>query len=128
MAATYLAGDFNRDGHVNAADILAMEQALTDLPDYESANALTNAQLALVGDINGDGIVNGADLQALLNQLKSGGGSNTSVPEPSAALLAIISLACCTIFVRTRLRLDQTFELMQSAPCNVKHYYCFSAL
>src|SRR5262249_41700906 len=28
VTATYFAGDFNRDGHINAADIFAMEQAL----------------------------------------------------------------------------------------------------
>ncbi len=89
--ATYLAGDFNRDGHVDAADVLPMEQALADLADYEAAKGLTTAQMLLVGDVNGDGVVTGADLQALLNLLKSGGGSNNSVPEPSTLVLAVLA-------------------------------------
>src|SRR5262249_46357827 len=32
----FLAGDFNRDGHVNVADISAMQSALADLSDYQS--------------------------------------------------------------------------------------------
>jgi hypothetical protein len=93
VTATFYAGDFSRDGHVNAADVLAMERALADLPDYQTAKGLTAAQLLLVGDVNGDGKVNNADLQSLLTLLQSGGGSNNSVPEPGSAILAALSLA-----------------------------------
>jgi autotransporter-associated beta strand protein len=87
VAATYLAGDFNRDGHVDSADIPAMLSALVNLSGYESATGLTAPQLTLVGDMNSDGKVNNADLQALLNTLKSGGGSTASVPEPEGMVL-----------------------------------------
>jgi hypothetical protein len=93
VEATYYAGDFNRDGHVDAADVTAMEQALADLPDYEATKGLTDAQLLLIGDINGDGVVNSADVQALLDLLQSGGGSNDPVPEPASWVLAFLALA-----------------------------------
>ena len=82
---------------MDAADILAMQQALANLPGYETAKGLTNAQLLLIGDINGDGVVNNADLQALINLLQSGGGSHSAVPEPTSfALLGmgILAAAC----------------------------------
>jgi len=87
VGETFLLGDFNRDGHVDASDILAMEQALTNLNGYEAAKGLTNAQLLAIGDINNDGVVNTADLQALLDLLNSGGGSSTAVPEPASLVL-----------------------------------------
>jgi hypothetical protein len=84
-------GDFNRDGHVNAADILPMERALADIANYKSVYApgITDSQLAFIEDVNGDGSFNNADLQYLLKALQSGGGSNDSVPEPNANLLAL---------------------------------------
>jgi len=97
---TYLPGDFNRDGHVDASDILAMEQALADLPDYETAKGLSNAQLLDIGDINGDGAVNNSDLQALINKLQSGGGSAESVPEP-AAFIQLVAGGILLIAFRT---------------------------
>ncbi len=32
-----------------------MEQALVNLPGYQTAKSLTNQQLLAIGDINGDG-------------------------------------------------------------------------
>jgi hypothetical protein len=95
VVATFYAGDFNRDGHVNAADILPMEQALTNLSAYKATYApgITDPQLALIEDVNGDGSFNNADLQYLLNTLKSGGGSADSVPEPASWVLAFLALA-----------------------------------
>jgi T5SS/PEP-CTERM-associated repeat protein len=87
----YLPGDFNRDGHVDASDLLAMEQALVNLPAYQSSKSLTTAQLLAIGDVNGDGKVDNSDLQALLNLLKSGGGSNNPVPEPSTLVLGVLA-------------------------------------
>jgi hypothetical protein len=83
IAQPFKLGDFNRDGHVNAADVKAMESALADLPDYEIAKGLTAAQLLSIGDLNNDGKVNNADLQSLLQLLKTGGGSEAVVPEPA---------------------------------------------
>ena len=48
-------GDFNHDGHVNAADIPVMMAALADLNAYKSANSLSNSDLVALGDVNGDG-------------------------------------------------------------------------
>ncbi len=71
-----LAGDVNLDGHVNAADIGAMMQALTDTATYQSTNNLSSADATLVLDANGDGAVTNADLQFLLNRLLSGGSTS----------------------------------------------------
>ncbi len=92
VSSNYLPGDFNRDGHVNAADILAMETALVGLNGYQSAKGLNAAQLLAIGDINGDGVISNADLQMLLGALKAGGGSSDPVPEPAALVIAATSL------------------------------------
>jgi hypothetical protein len=86
-----LPGDFNTDGQVDPADVSAMEKALNDLPSFESANGLTDAQLLAIGDLNHDGKVNNADLQALLNLLQAGGGSTNPIPEPSTFVLAVLA-------------------------------------
>ena len=94
----FLPGDFNRDGHVNAADLPAMVAALTDLNAYKSANSLTSAQLLSIGDIDLSGTVTNADMQALLNLLKSGGGSVAAVPEPASLgllLAGILGVLLC---------------------------------
>jgi fibronectin-binding autotransporter adhesin len=81
-------GDFNFDGHVNAADIAAMMTALTDLKKFKANNTLTDARLLAIGDLDSSGTFDNADLQGLLNLLKSGGGSVAAVPEPATAVLA----------------------------------------
>ena len=85
-------GDFNRDGHVNSADIPAMLAALADLNAYKSAHALSDADLLTIGDVDGDGKVTNADVQSLLTLLKYGGGSTTPVPEPASLTLGLIGL------------------------------------
>jgi arabinogalactan endo-1,4-beta-galactosidase len=80
-------GDFNGDGHFNAADIQAMLSALANLSAYQSARGLTNPDMTFLGDFNGDGVVNNADLQGMINSLLSGGGSTDPVPEPAAGWL-----------------------------------------
>jgi len=97
-----IAGDINRDGHLDAKDVTAMESALTDPTDFATANGITTAQLSLIGDVNGDGKFNSADVQALLSELKSGGGSTSSVPEPSTFVL----LALGALMVRKRKMID----------------------
>jgi len=103
VVTTYLPGDFNRDGHVDAADILPMMVAFTNLSGYKAAHSsLTTAQLLAIEDVNGDGKVNNTDLQALLTLLKSGGGSSNSVPEPSSIVL--LCLGGLAIAFRRRAR------------------------
>jgi Dockerin type I domain len=91
-AITPQRGDLNPDNKLNAADVLAMEQALTNLNGFKTVFGLTDASLLTVADVNNDGSINNADLQALLNQLK-GGGAVVSVPEPSPLSLAAIAAA-----------------------------------
>ena len=93
VIATYYTGDFNRDGHVDASDILAAMKALTNLTGYESQYAVTAATWPLIADMNGDGLVNNADLQALLDTLKNGGGSTDPVPETKSWVLAFLAFA-----------------------------------
>jgi hypothetical protein len=98
-----LPGDFNRDGHVDAADILPMMKALTNLSGYKARYdpSLTDPQLLAIGDLNGDGKVNNADLHAFLDYLKAGNGS-TSVPEPSTLVLAVLAFGLVILFEQFR--------------------------
>ncbi len=107
VVSTFYAGDFNRDGHVNAADILPMEQALTNLSSYKATYApgILDSQLALIEDVNGDGKFTDADLQKLLINLKNGGGSADPVPEPSTFLLAVLAFG--TMWWRFRVNVGQ---------------------
>jgi hypothetical protein len=87
-----LPGDFNRDGHVDTADIPIMLQALADTTSFKTNNDLVDSAFTKLADINNDGVVNNADLQALLDYLKAGGGQTNPVPEPSTFLLAVLVL------------------------------------
>jgi hypothetical protein len=88
-----LPGDFNRDGHVDAADILPAMKALTDPVGYEVQYSVSATDLQIIGDVNGDTQFTNADLQSLLDYLKDGGGSISTVPEPASWILAFIALA-----------------------------------
>jgi hypothetical protein len=100
-----LLGDFNFDGHVNAADISAMEAALANLNNFESSHGLSSAYVNYIGDLNGDGQVNNADLQVLINDLKTGHGSFSETPEPgSVVLLGLGGLALAGWKLRRRRR------------------------
>ncbi|HZZ28117.1 MAG TPA: S8 family serine peptidase [Pirellulales bacterium] len=93
-ALTSGAGDINQDGHVDSADIVAMEKALTNETGYASSIGIATDYLSLLGDVNGDGKFNNLDIQALINFLLAGNGSTNAVPEPtSLMLLAIGALA-----------------------------------
>ena len=87
-----LPGDFNLDGHVNAADIPAMLTALTDVNHYKTMNGLSDSNVLTIGDINHSGAVTNGDVQALLEKFKSGGGSVDPVPEPASIVLIAIAL------------------------------------
>ncbi len=105
VTAAYYAGDFNLDGHVDAADIIAAEKALTNLTGYESQYGVTAGNLNLVADVNGDGNFTNADLQDLLIIIKNGGGSADPVPEPtSLALLSSAFLLGTVVYMRSRPR------------------------
>ena len=54
-AASFAGGDFNRDGHVNVADIPTMLAALTDLNAYKANKGLTDGQLLSIGDVDDRG-------------------------------------------------------------------------
>jgi uncharacterized repeat protein (TIGR03803 family) len=102
-AGFVLPGDFNLDGHVNAADIMLMEQALTNVSGYgQTHGGLMDWQVTSLGDINGDGKFNNADLQKLLDKIKSGGGSVDPVPEPAAIVL--LGLGALAIAIHRRVR------------------------
>ena len=88
-----LVGDFNRDGHVDTRDIAAAELALTNMNQYQSTYGIPSDLVSQLDDVNNDGVINNADVQALLNLLKNGGGSTTSVPEPASWILASLALA-----------------------------------
>jgi GH35 family endo-1,4-beta-xylanase len=103
IVVTPVLGDFNRDGHFTAADIAAMQSALTDLPDYESAQGMNDTYLNSIGDFNHDGIVNSFDLQGMINSLLAGQGNSSTVPEPtSVVLLALGGFAIAASRLRTK--------------------------
>ena len=91
-SSPYLVGDLNRDGHVNAADIATLEQALTNLSGYLSSHStLTAGDVAYIGDLNGDGSFDNADLQGMIDYLIQGHGSTAAVPEPATWVLLLMA-------------------------------------
>jgi hypothetical protein len=94
----YIKGDINRDGHVNIADVSALEAALADVSKYQSDSMLTNSQLLAIADLTSDDLVTNADIQGLINYLANnasalpapGGGELTAVPEPASLVLLAI--------------------------------------
>ncbi|HTQ40128.1 MAG TPA: dockerin type I domain-containing protein [Pirellulales bacterium] len=93
-----LPGDFSRDHHVDASDVLAMEAALANPAAFQAANSsLSPADLLAIEDVNGDGKFTNADLQTLENDLHSGGGSIDIVPEPGS--LELLALAAVTVML-----------------------------
>jgi hypothetical protein len=94
-------GDVNHDGHVNSADLLALEAALKNVSSYAGSD-LSKAIYA--ADYNYDDVIDNFDLQFLINTLKAGGGS-TAIPEPgSMVLLALGGLALASAPSRRRRR------------------------
>jgi fibronectin-binding autotransporter adhesin len=85
-----LLGDFNQDGHVDATDLQAEMQALTNVNAYQSGLGLSNSDLLQIADVNADQKFNNADLQGLIAYLQSGHGSMAAVPEPGTFGLAAL--------------------------------------
>jgi arabinogalactan endo-1,4-beta-galactosidase len=85
-------GDFNGDGHFDAADIPAMLNALANLSTYQSARGFTNPDMNFLGDFNGDGVVTNADLQGMINALIAGTGTSDPVPEPATGWLLAMGI------------------------------------
>src|SRR5262249_36869260 len=105
-SAFHIAGDFDGDGKLTAADIAAMMKALSDVTGYETAHGLTDLDMLSVGDVDGSGTFTNADLQALMNVLAGapGGGSLSAVPEPAGVVLALVGAAGIMIAARQRAR------------------------
>jgi hypothetical protein len=82
-------GDYNKDGHVNASDINALELALTNLTLYKSTYSVSNSDLAAINNIPNDSGANldNSKLQALENLIIAGNGTTSAVPEPSSLVL-----------------------------------------
>ncbi|HTQ39316.1 MAG TPA: autotransporter-associated beta strand repeat-containing protein [Pirellulales bacterium] len=112
---TLIPGDLTGDNALDAPDVLAMMTALADPAAYESTHDLTATDLVTLGDINQDGYFNNADIQALISDLRSGGGSNATVPEPAASFLAIISTAGGLLFYRAVFRTGNPSRLIVPA-------------
>jgi hypothetical protein len=100
--SNFLPGDFNRDGHVDAADFLPAMKALTNPTGYEAQYGVSPADLQIIGDLNGDTKFTNADLQFLLVYLKSGGGSTSTVPEPASLVLLSVGALAIAICRRSR--------------------------
>jgi len=82
--------DFDEDGDVDGADLLAWQRGFGILAGAAPAD----------GDANGDGAVDGEDLAVWDTQFNSTGAaaSAAQVPEPAAAALAAIGGLVCLVF------------------------------
>ena len=86
-----IAGDMNRDGVVDTADVAPFVLGLTDREAYVDQYGIDPV---LVGDINGDGVFDTADVAAFVQLLVGDGSGSAAVPEPgSIALLGLGALA-----------------------------------
>ncbi|HVT81517.1 MAG TPA: dockerin type I domain-containing protein, partial [Phycisphaerae bacterium] len=74
-----LAGDYNQDGKVDAADLPVAQGALANLPAFQAAHGYSSFTLLGFGDVNHDSQVTHADVQALQ--------SIVGVPEPGTVLM-----------------------------------------
>ncbi|HZZ28500.1 MAG TPA: dockerin type I repeat-containing protein [Pirellulales bacterium] len=96
--------DFNGNGVVDSADIVAMQQALAAPTAYEAQHDISPQDFLSLGDVNGDGVVNNMDLQSLLDYLKSSAATAASpVPEPASWEIALAAAAALgAMFARRR--------------------------
>lgn len=115
----WVKGDYNLDGKVTNADFQTMLAALTNqnrvvsgalVLGYQASNNMSNDEFLAICDINDDGSFDAKDIAVMQQLLASGvqagngffggGGSLASVPEPTSAVLAAISLGLLVIQAR----------------------------
>jgi GH35 family endo-1,4-beta-xylanase len=111
----WVKGDFDLNGKLDNGDLQALLSALTNqnssngLDGYQASHNMSNEEFLAICDINGDGLVNAKDIAGLEQLLASGvqvgngvfgGGSVSSVPEPTSAVLAVISFGFLMFGVR----------------------------
>ena len=88
VAVGWLKGDLNGDGNVNAADVNALLDALTDVNAYIDARGIKGADFTAIADMDGDGHVTNLDIEALIQELtqsQAGAGSGSVADdEPNA--------------------------------------------
>lgn len=84
--ASFMAGDFNESGHVDAKDLMAWRA---------SFGQFASGAMHDDGDANGDGMVDGADFLQWQRELGQGSlplvATATAVPEPASVLLAALA-------------------------------------
>ncbi len=79
-SATFIKGDFDRDGALTDADIPAMCQALIDLKSYQANHALSDSEILAIGDADNSGSVSNLDLQAVIDLVIT---AQSSLPDPT---------------------------------------------
>ena len=90
--STFLLGDFNRDNHVNLADIPVMLYILSDLNPYKKSCVIPILNCFQSKMSMATANSRTLTFKAMLNYLKSGGGSVAAVPEPISLALLICAL------------------------------------
>jgi hypothetical protein len=93
--APELAGDLNGDDLINFGDLTPFVMALTDVPGYETMYPELDRVARC--DTSGDGMCNFGDLSPFVALLTGGPASSSAVPEPGAALLALVAAAACAM-------------------------------
>jgi hypothetical protein len=78
-------GDLNRDGSRDAADVVTMLGAVTNLTAYQTSYGVTNGDLPTIADSNGDHVVSNHDIQALINRLKQESAQAASASSSSSS-------------------------------------------
>jgi hypothetical protein len=97
-----LLGDMNRDGHVDAADVVAMTRALADPSAYETSYDLNDEDLLQLADLDGSGSIDNDDLQALVTRLSNSSEATQAAPEPNTFVLALAAAVGICVVGRSR--------------------------
>jgi hypothetical protein len=102
-----LPGDYNQDGHVDAADYTVWRDTLG-----QSVTAGTHA------DGDGDGMIGSADYdvwKAHFGRTALGSGAGAAIPEPSGVVLLIAGIAMSGIVAMPMLRQSRFSQAVQSS-------------